>query len=213
MNTMTLEKLGIEGPNDPYHFKKGLNRITIEASDDYRLVLFFIKKGTVMPLHDHPNMCVFFRLMFGKLDYKSYDKLDEKFKYNRFSLDEYQEILGSKKTISAKLVNKTVLHGPQFLMVRPSRNNLHAFVAEENTSFFDICLPNYTTDSLRRITYFKEVCPTIQESMDAAELADNTSQMSTTKPKGLTYLTYDTTPPKLPVNFEIEEVPYRGELI
>lgn len=99
-------------------------------------------------------------------------------------------------------------------MVRPSRNNLHAFVAEENTAFFDICLPNYTTDSLRRITYFKEVSAADQESMDAAELIDNTSQMSTAvKPKGLTYLTYDTTPPKLPVNFEIEEVAYRGELI
>lgn len=42
-------------------------------------------------------------------------------------------------------------------MVRPSRNNMHEFVAEENTAFFDICLPNYTADSLRRITYFKEI--------------------------------------------------------
>ena len=52
-------------------------------------MLFFIKKGTTMPLHDHPNMCVFFRMMFGKLNYKSYDKIDDKFKYNKFSLDEY----------------------------------------------------------------------------------------------------------------------------
>jgi hypothetical protein len=43
------------------------------------------------------------------------------------------------------------------MMVRPSKNNLHEFVAEENTCFFDICLPNYTADSLRRITYFKEI--------------------------------------------------------
>jgi hypothetical protein len=65
-----------------------------------------------MPLHDHPNMCVFFRMLFGKLNYRSYDKLDEKFKYNRFSVNEYQELLETKKRISAKLVNKTVLHGP-----------------------------------------------------------------------------------------------------
>jgi len=43
------------------------------------------------------------------------------------------------------------------MMVRPSKNNMHEFVAEENTCFFDICLPNYTADSLRRITYFKEI--------------------------------------------------------
>jgi hypothetical protein len=112
MNNISLGQLGIEGPNDPYHFQKKLNRITIEGSEDYRLVLFFIKKGAKMPLHDHPNMCVFFRMMFGKLNYRSYDKVDDKFKYNKFSIEEYQEILHKKKRISAKLVNKTILHGP-----------------------------------------------------------------------------------------------------
>ena len=52
-------------------------------------MLFFIKKGTRMPLHDHPNMAVFFRCMFGKLRYESFDKLEHKFKYNDFSSDEY----------------------------------------------------------------------------------------------------------------------------
>ena len=55
-----------------------------------------MKKGARMPLHDHPNMCVFFRMLFGKLNYKSYDKIDEKFKYNQFSINEYQEMLERK---------------------------------------------------------------------------------------------------------------------
>ena len=157
MNSMSLKELGIEGPDDPYHFKKGLNRITIEGSEDYRLVLFFIRKGTRMPLHDHPNMCVFFRMMFGKLSYRSYDKLDDKFRYNKFTLDEHHELIEKKRRIGVKLANETVLRGSQFMVVKPSRNNLHEFVAEENTAFFDICLPNYTADSLRRITYFKSI--------------------------------------------------------
>ena len=99
MNNLTLEQIGVTGPDDPYHFQERLNRITVEAADDYRLVLFFIKKGTKMPLHDHPNMCVFFRLMFGKLNFISYDKVDEKFKYNKFSSDEYMELLENKHTI------------------------------------------------------------------------------------------------------------------
>jgi quercetin dioxygenase-like cupin family protein len=70
--------------------------VTIEACDDYRLVLFFIKKGTKMPLHDHPNMCVFFRSLFGKLNYTGFDKIDEKFKYNKFAIDEYTEIIEKK---------------------------------------------------------------------------------------------------------------------
>ena len=96
-------------------------------------------------------------------------------------------------------MNNTVLHGPQFLMVRPSRNNLHEFVAEENTCFFDICLPNYTTDSLRRITYFNDITqlPPITEG-------------EAFKPV-ITEIEYNTTPPRLPFNFEINEITYRGD--
>ncbi len=78
MSELTPEQLGITGSLDPYHFEGPLNRVTIEGEDseDFRLVLFFIKKGTRMPLHDHPNMAVFFRLLFGELRYTGYDKLD-----------------------------------------------------------------------------------------------------------------------------------------
>ena len=60
-------------------------------------MLFFIKKGMEMPLHDHPNMSVYFKLMFGKLKYTAYDKIEDKFKYNQFSNDEYEELISSKK--------------------------------------------------------------------------------------------------------------------
>ncbi len=49
---------------------------------------------------------------------------------------------------------------------------MHEFVAEENTCFFDICLPNYTADSLRRITYFKEIEDL--SSVSKESIADNT---------------------------------------
>ena len=89
--------LGVSGSDDPYHFDGPLNRVTIEGdSEDYRLVMFFIKKGTTMPLHDHPNMCVFFRLVFGELKYLGYDKQDSKFAYNDISFDEYEELLTNK---------------------------------------------------------------------------------------------------------------------
>lgn len=82
MNEITLNQLGIKGLNDPYYFKDEVNRVVIDGCDDYRLVLFFIKKGIRMPLHDHPNMCVFFKLMFGSLNHYGYDKIEEKYKYN-----------------------------------------------------------------------------------------------------------------------------------
>jgi len=104
MNSIKINELGITGTNsdqDSYHFQKRLNRVTIEGNEDYRLVLFFIKKGTEMPLHDHPNMSVYFKLMFGKLNMTTYDKIEHKYKYNQFSNDEYTELLETKKEITA----------------------------------------------------------------------------------------------------------------
>ena len=143
-----------------------------------------------MPLHDHPNMCVFFRMMFGRLNYRSYDKIDEKFQYNQFSLDEYQELIEQKGQIGAKLVNQTILNGPQFMMVRPSHGNVHEFVAEENTCFFDICLPNYTADSLRRITYFKEVTGEAAAEANLGEI-DTHKFVSSLNPSSLADKTFE----------------------
>ena len=134
-----------------------MNRVVIEGNDDYRLVLFFIKKGTQMPLHDHPNMSVYFKLMFGKLRYHQFDKINDKFKYNSFSSDEYTELLETKKEVEAIKTKESIVTAEDFLLVRPSEGNMHTFVAEEDSCFFDICLPNYTEDSLRRITYFNEI--------------------------------------------------------
>ena len=62
-----------------------------------------------MPLHDHPNMSVYFKLMFGKLKFTSYDKVDEKFKYNQFSNDEYEELLETKTQVKATKSSEKIL--------------------------------------------------------------------------------------------------------
>ena len=109
-----------------------------------------------MPLHHHPNMSVYFKLMFGKLKYVSFDKVDDKYKYNQFSMDEYHQLMETKHTIIAKKSKPKVLANSNVLLVRPSLGNMHTFYAEEDSCFFDIMLPNYTGDHNRCITYFKE---------------------------------------------------------
>ena len=195
MNTIDLKSIGVSGESaaaDPYHFQNNLNKVTIEGNDDYRLVLFFIKKGQHMPLHDHPNMSVYFKLMFGSLKFYSFDKVEEKFKYNKFSNDEYAELIDTKHKVTATKSKAKVLDKKNLLLVRPSVGNMHSFVAQEDSCFFDICLPNYTTDSLRRITYFNEVTD------------DSLGQ-------GLTKLEYSSTPPVMPVGFDVAELDYRGD--
>jgi len=169
MDSITLKEVGITGTNaeeDKNHFRSNLNRVTIDGTEDYRLVLFFIKKGTVMPLHDHPNMSVYFKLMYGKLSYFAYDKIDPKHKYNQFTEDEYSEILETNMIIDAKKSKKKLIGGSNLLLVRPSLCNMHKFIAEEDSCFFDICLPNYTTSMKRRLTFFEELPDTTGKSSE-----------------------------------------------
>lgn len=106
------------------------------------------------------------------------------------------------------------MHGPQFMMVRPKGGNLHSIVAQKNTCFFDICLPNYSNTDVRRfITYFKEV-PHPNEidsaQADTFDFADDTRNLSKVI-QNHRLLRFDATPPKMPVNFEITDLLYRGE--
>ena len=63
----------------------------------------------------------------------------------------------NKKKISAKKSKLMNIKAGDLLYVRPSTNNMHQFIAKENSCFFDICLPNYTVDGhTRKVTYYKE---------------------------------------------------------
>ena len=57
----------------------------------------------------------------------------------------------------AKKGDVKILDNNNLLLVRPSCANMHKFIAMEDSCFFDICLPNYSSDGLRRITYFNEI--------------------------------------------------------
>ena len=105
------------------------------------------------------------------------------------------------------------LDGTPIMLVRPSSNNLHTFTAEEDSCFFDICLPNYTTDSLRRITYFSEL-PHKQLEAGNEETEENAADTAIEyglPTSNTTRIRYDVTPPKFPVGFEITELDYRGD--
>ena len=88
------------------------------------------------------------------------------------------------------------------LLVRPSVGNMHTFVAQEDSCFFDICLPNYTEDSLRRITYFNELSSPIKCDLDGKN-GHNYAE---------TTLTYESTPPVYPRNMDLTELDYVGEM-
>ena len=104
----------------------------------------------------------------------------------------------NKSKIQAKKSKPMNIKAGDLLYVRPSTNNMHQFVAKENSCFFDICLPNYSPEGhTRKVTYYKESGENLENKLRG----------------GLTELEYYTTPEiGMPKGFSINEIDYRGSL-
>ena len=93
------------------------------------------------------------------------------------------------------------------LYVRPSANNLHTFTAAENSCFFDICLPNYTTLSHdRKITYFRDTFALCEGQIPTSD------PDILTKKSVLTEIEYFTNVPTDIPGFGINDISYRGSM-
>ena len=90
LNDLSLEELGIDGEDDPYFFrpeKEGedkhyfpkISATHIVETDDYAILMFFMKKGAGLPLHDHDGMHLYTRVLTGQIKYRAMDKMSTKF--------------------------------------------------------------------------------------------------------------------------------------
>lgn len=109
---------------------------TIYNSEQLWLGLFGLSKGTGFPIHDHPSMNGFVKLLTGKLRLRS--------------LNEVSRQAGS---ISVKLVAEKEADGPAVLAVGPERNNFHDIWAVTPCLIFQVFIPNYNRQRL--CTFYK----------------------------------------------------------
>ena len=89
VDSLTPEELGIRDPNDPYYFIPNYDKdydtaAKIRATDildteDYAILIFFLKKGASLPLHDHEDMIIYSKVLTGRIRYRAMDKIDIKY--------------------------------------------------------------------------------------------------------------------------------------
>jgi len=93
--------------------------------------LFFLPRGESIPLHDHPDMHVFMRVLLGSLHVHSYTRVDH--------------------THARRTVIDLDPDSPVWL-VEPHRDNLHALHARTDVVFLDVLRPPYVAG--RVCTYY-----------------------------------------------------------
>ena len=143
VNDCTLENFGINGHDDPYFFLPETNKYgyknpkitstSIYDEDAYAILFFFMRKGQVMPLHDHPEMSVFTRVLTGRLRVRALDKINKDWHSHKNEMSDYVYFQNSHQ-LNFEAIVKTdeILEENDTKLTLPYENNIHSFEAVED---------------------------------------------------------------------------------
>jgi len=119
--------------------------ISIVECSDFTMGIFVLPAGGCIPLHDHPQMTVFSKLLFGSVHIKAYNWIENGKTTNR------------GQALPAQMETDTTISGPAptRVLFPMSGGNIHSFHAINETALFDLLVPPYSTE--RPCQYYKEV--------------------------------------------------------
>lgn len=125
--------------------------LDIHESDSFTMCIFCFPTSAVIPLHDHPEMTVFSKLLYGSLHVKAYDWIEPP-QIAKSNAPEYSQAR------LAKLVSDKVLTAPcgTRVLYPTSGGNVHCFTAVTPCAVLDILTPPYLEDAGRRCTYYHD---------------------------------------------------------
>lgn len=142
----------------------GVGYQDIYQGPDMTLCIFLLRRGSIIPLHDHPGMYVFGRLLFGQMRVLSYDlepdsgeplQMEDSFGKGQFGGKGTPSKSSSRQRRWARFISSEVLGPcPATYGLSPSRGNLHQLEALEDSAFFDVVSPPYNSSQGRDCTYF-----------------------------------------------------------
>ncbi|XP_062006122.1 plant cysteine oxidase 2-like [Rosa rugosa] len=128
---------------------KGTPRVaytTIYKCNNFSLCCFFIPATGVIPLHNHPGMTVFSKLLLGKMHIKSYDVVDP------------IKNSDASQVRLAKLKADSVFTAPckTSVLYPTTGGNIHAFTAITPCAVLDVIGPPYSKEDGRDCSYYKD---------------------------------------------------------
>ncbi|MED6196441.1 hypothetical protein PIB30_047581 [Stylosanthes scabra] len=144
---------------------------TIYKCDNFSLCIFFLPAKGVIPLHNHPEMTVFSKLLLGKMHIKSYDWVDP----------EITSCLSPPQSQSqlrlAKLKADNVFSAPCDTSVLYPRTggNIHEFTAITPCAVLDVMGPPYSKEDGRDCSYYKDHPYTTFSNGEAAEVEEESN--------------------------------------
>lgn len=123
---------------------------TVYKCDNFSLCIFFLPERGVIPLHNHPGMTVFSKLLLGQMHIKSYDWIDHEASHNLLQQ--------SSKLRLAKLIANKVFTAPcdTSVLYPTTGGNIHEFTAITPCAVLDVIGPPYSKEDGRDCSYYKD---------------------------------------------------------
>ncbi|XP_030517668.2 plant cysteine oxidase 1-like [Rhodamnia argentea] len=140
--------------SQPKSTTKGTPRVTnttIYKCDNFSLCMFFLPSAGVIPLHNHPGMTVFSKLLLGSMHIKSYDWVDPHHLSNGSTTT-------SSKLKLAKVKADGVFTAPcnSSVLYPTTGGNIHAFTAITPCVILDVLGPPYSQEDDRDCSYYRD---------------------------------------------------------
>ncbi|KAK3440385.1 hypothetical protein EUGRSUZ_B00664 [Eucalyptus grandis] len=136
---------GLNGLDRVPRWAQPITYIDIHECESFTMCIFCFPSSAVIPLHDHPAMTVFSKVLYGSLHVKAYDWVEP------------ARVLNKRGPVRlSKLAVDNVLTAPcpTSVLYPNTGGNLHCFTAITPCAMLDILSPPYSEDAGRRCTYY-----------------------------------------------------------
>ncbi|XP_027065973.1 plant cysteine oxidase 2 [Coffea arabica] len=156
LDQMTPQDVGLSSdlhffkPNTDVKAHERVAYATIHQCKKFSLCIFFLPANSVIPLHNHPGMTVFSKLLLGSMHIKSYDWLDNSSSDNHESDPKLKRL--------ARLRANRIFTAPcdTSVLYPTSGGNIHEFTAMTPCAVLDVLGPPYSKDDGRDCSYYKD---------------------------------------------------------
>jgi len=150
---VSAEDLGVIQSEYVSRRDRYIEYINVGECEDLTMCVFILPPLSRIPLHDHPQMTVFSKVLWGDLEIESYDLIKP--------VDTFGRALGKSNP-------KTRLKTAEVAVTYRDKSNVHTFLAHEWTAVFDILVPPYDVAHGRPCHYFS----------DPSNISSSTNQFS-----------------------------------
>ncbi|RLN01034.1 plant cysteine oxidase 2-like [Panicum miliaceum] len=151
-----------------------ITHTTIYKCPNFSMVILFLPRNAVIPLHNHPGMTVFSKLLLGSMHIKSYDWVDPD---SDPSLTSRSSQVDDQLRL-AKLVVDDVFTAPcdTSVLYPTTGGNMHRFTAIAPCAILDILGPPYSIEEDRDCTYYTDIPYTQHSTADGTGHLNNVEQ-------------------------------------